>query len=124
MIFTPLNVTSKTNFSKQAFDDITAVDTPITRLIKERMAPGFAKNPGRRSNMYDQLTVASLIDPSLVKTVDVYMDVIITHGPDYGTTVGAAKQWEGGEQSVKVPIQVDVDNDRFIKMFIDRVKQP
>jgi inosine-uridine nucleoside N-ribohydrolase len=124
MIFTPLNVTSKTNFSKQAFDDITAVDTPITRLIKERMAPGFAKNPGRRSNMYDQLTVASLIDPSLVKTVDVYMDVIITHGPDYGLQLERQSNGRAGEQSVKVPIQVDVDNDRFIKMFIDRVKQP
>jgi inosine-uridine nucleoside N-ribohydrolase len=124
MVFTPLNVTSKTNFSKEAYDKIVSVDTPITRLIKERMAPAFEKNPTRRSSMYDQLTVASLIDPSLVKTVDVYMDVVITHGPAYGTTVGAMKQWEGGEQSVKVPIQVDVDNDRFIKMFVDRVSKP
>jgi purine nucleosidase len=124
MVFTPLNVTSKTNFSKEAYDQIVSVDTPVTRLIKERMAPVFEKNPGRRSSMYDQLTVASLVDPSLVKTVDVYMDVIITHGPDYGTTVGGMKQWEGGEQSVKVPIQIDVDNDRFIKMFVDRVRQP
>jgi inosine-uridine nucleoside N-ribohydrolase len=124
MVFTPLNVTSKTNFSKEAYDQIVSVDTPITRLIKERMAPGFAKNPTRRSSMYDQLTVASLVDPTLVKTVDVYMDVIFSHGPDYGTTVGGMRQWEGGEMSVKVPIQVGVDNDRFIKMFVDRVRQP
>ena len=124
LVFTPLNVTSKTNFSKEAYDQIVSADTPVTRLIKERMAPWFEKNPGRRSSMYDQLTVASLVDPTLVKTVDVYMDVIITHGPDYGTTVGGVRPWEGGEMSVKVPIQVDVDNDRFIKMFVDRVRQP
>jgi inosine-uridine nucleoside N-ribohydrolase len=124
LVFTPLNVTSKTNFSKEAYDQIVAVDTPVTRMIKERMAPAFEKNPSRHSYMYDQLTVASLVDPSLVKTVDVYMDVDITHGPDYGTTIGALKQWEGGEQTVKVAVQVDVDNDRFIKMFIDRIKQP
>lgn len=124
MVFTPLNVTSKTNFSKEAYDQIVAVDTPVTRLIKDRMAPMFAKNPSRRSNMYDQLTVASLVDPSLVKTVEVYMDVVIAHGPDYGTTVGGMKLWEGGEAAVKVPIQVDVDNDRFLKMFIQRLTQP
>ncbi len=121
MVFTPLNVTSKTNFSKEAYDRIVAIDTPITRLIKERMEPMYAKDPTRRSSMYDQLTVASLIDPTLVKTTDVYLDVITTHGPDYGTTVGGTRIWEGGETSVKVPIQVDVDNDRFLKMFIARV---
>lgn len=124
LVFTPLNVTSKTNFSKEAYDRIVAVDTPVTRLIKERMGPMFEKNPSRRSSMYDQLTVASLIDPSLVRTTDVYMEVVIDHGPDYGTTVGGTKPWEGAESAVKVPIQVDVDNDRFIKMFVDRVTQP
>jgi inosine-uridine nucleoside N-ribohydrolase len=124
LVFTPLNVTAKTNFSKQAYDQIVAADTPITRMIKDRMGPGFAKNPDRHSMMYDQLTVASLIDPTLVRTVELFVDVIINHGPDYGTTVGAPKQWEGGEQSVKVTFQYDVDNDRFIRMFIDRVKQP
>ena len=123
LVFTPLNVTSKTNFSKQAYDEIVASDTPITRLIKDRMGPGFAANPNRHSNMYDQLTVASFIDPSLVQAKDLYVDVVITHGPDYGTTVGAAKQWEGGEQSVKVSWQYDVDNERFIQMFVNRVKQ-
>lgn len=122
-VYTPLNVTSKTNFSKEAYDQIVAADTPITRLIKDRMGPGFEKNPDRHSNMYDQLTVASFVDPSLVTTKDLYVDVVIDHGPDYGTTVGGVRPWEGGEQSVKVPIQYDVDNDRFLRMFIDRVKQ-
>jgi purine nucleosidase len=123
LVFTPLNVTAKTNFTKTAYDEIVAADTPITRLIKDRMGPGFAANPNRHSMMYDQLTVASFIDPSLVKTTDLYVDVVIAHGPDYGTTVGGVRPWEGGEQSVKVPIQYDVDNERFIQMFVDRVKQ-
>jgi inosine-uridine nucleoside N-ribohydrolase len=124
LVWTPLNVTHKTNFAKQYYDEIVAANTPLTNLIKERMAAGYEKNPKRQGAMYDELTVASLIDPSLVKTVDLYVDVIITHGPDYGTTVGAAKQWEGGEESVKTTIQCDVDFDRFIKMYIDRVKKP
>jgi inosine-uridine nucleoside N-ribohydrolase len=123
LVLTSLNVTHKTNFAKQYYDEIVAANTPLTNLIKERMGPGYEKNPKRQGAMYDELTVASLIDPSLVKAVDLYVDVVITRGPDYGTTVGAPKQWEGGEQSVKTSVQYDVDFDRFIRMYIDRVKK-
>ena len=36
---TGLNVTRKTHFTKDWYDKIVAVDTPLTRLIKERMDP-------------------------------------------------------------------------------------
>ncbi|HZR56587.1 MAG TPA: nucleoside hydrolase [Terriglobales bacterium] len=40
------------------------------------------------SMMWDELTVASLIDPSVIKRSDVmYLDVDITHGPSYGHTL-------------------------------------
>ena len=38
--------------------------------------------------MWDELTVASLIDPSVItKSETMYLDVDITHGPNYGHTV-------------------------------------
>jgi len=121
IVLTPLNVTRKTNFSKKYYDQIVAVETPLTKLIKLRMGPGFEKNPDRHSEMYDQLTVGSLIDPTLVKTVDLFVDVDINHGPDYGTTLGAKKIWEGGEEAMPMSVQYDVDFERFIKLFIERV---
>jgi inosine-uridine nucleoside N-ribohydrolase len=40
------------------------------------------------SMMWDELTVASLIDPSVIeKSETMYLDVDITHGPSYGHTV-------------------------------------
>ncbi len=74
--------------------------------------------------MHDQLTVASVMDPTLVKTVDLYVDVDITHGPDYGATIGALKPWEFAEDAAKVSVQYDVDWDRFIKLFVERVTKP
>ena len=118
---TPLNVTRKTHFSKQYYDQIVAADTPVTRLIKERMGPGFAANPDRRGAMHDQLTVGSVIDPTLMKSKDLYVDVDINYGPDYGVSVGAEKPWEGGEGATKISVQYDVDFDRFISMFVERV---
>ncbi len=40
------------------------------------------------SMMWDELLVASLIDPSVIKRSEtMYLDVDITHGPKYGHTV-------------------------------------
>ena len=40
------------------------------------------------SMMWDELTVASIIDPSVIKKSEtMYLDVDIDHGPKYGHTV-------------------------------------
>jgi inosine-uridine nucleoside N-ribohydrolase len=118
---TPLNVTRKTKFSKQYYEQIVAVETPLTALIKERMGPLFARDPNRGGQMYDQLTLGSLIDPSLVKTVDLYVDVDDNPGPAYGATVGGQKIWEGAEGAKQISVQIDVDFDRFMKMYVERL---
>jgi inosine-uridine nucleoside N-ribohydrolase len=118
---TPLNVTRKTKFTKEWYDKIVAVDTPLTALIRERMGPLFARDPNRGGQMYDQLTIGSLIDPTLVKTVEMYVDVDDHPGPSYGVTVGAQKLWEGAEGAKQISVQYDVDFDRFIRMFVERV---
>lgn len=120
---TPLNVTRKTAFKKQYYDQIVAANTPLTNLIKERMGPAFEKNPDRAGQMYDQLAVAAFIDPTLVKTEEWFVDVDANHGPGYGTSVGGAKIWEGAEGAKKMKVQYDVDFDRFIKMFVERVSK-
>ncbi len=121
IVLTPLNVTSKTDFSKASYDKIVAADTPLTRLIKQTMGPWVEKHPTMHSQMYDQLTVAALVDPTLVKTKDLYVDVDINHGPDYGTSLGADRVWEGAEGAVKVSVQYDVDANRFLQMFTERI---
>jgi inosine-uridine nucleoside N-ribohydrolase len=118
---TPLNVTRKTRFSREWYEKIVAVDTPLTALIKERMGPAFQRDPNRSGQMYDQLAIGALIDPSLVKTVDLFVDVDDHPGPSYGVTVGGPKIWEGAEGAKQVSVQYDVDFDRFIRMFVERV---
>ena len=43
-------------------------DTPLTGLLRETVGPRFATDPSRRMLMYDQVAVASLVDPTLVTT--------------------------------------------------------
>lgn len=117
----PLNVSRKTDLTKVWYEKIVAVDTPLTRLIRDTMGPRFAKDPDRRLLMYDQVAVASVIDPTLVSTKELYVDVDATHDINYGVSVGGTTLWPGAEGAQKMAVQYDLDWDRFIKLFVDRV---
>ena len=121
IVLSPLNVSRKARFTKEWYDRIVAVDTPITRIIKERMGQGFAQRPGRTPLMYDQVAAVTLVDPTLMKTVEYYVDVDANPGPSYGTTVGAAQPWPGGERATKMLVQTDLDFERFITLYVERV---
>jgi inosine-uridine nucleoside N-ribohydrolase len=131
---TGLNVTRKTDFATDYMNQILAVDSPFTRLLKERQqqAAAAGRNPGRNPNanpgvtrsgrsMFDELTVATVIDPTLVKSRQLYVDVDINHGPNYGVSVGGPKPWEGGEDAKPISVQYDVDSERFMDMFVQRI---
>ena len=124
IVLSPLNVSRKSNLTREWHEKLVAVETPITRLIRDREGPYYEKDPDREVLMYDQITVASLVDPSLVTTTDLFVDVDVDHGISYGTSVGGFALWPGAEGAQKMPVQHDLDWDRFIRMFIERVSRP
>ena len=74
--------------------------------------------------MYDQIAMASVIDPTLVSKEVLYVDVDIGHGINYGVSVGGRDIWPGAEGAQQVEVQYDLDWPRFIEMFADRVQRP
>jgi inosine-uridine nucleoside N-ribohydrolase len=120
----PLNVSRKSALDKDWYETMVEVDTPLTRLLKETMGKRFEAEPDRIWYMYDQIALASLIDPSLVETEALYVDVNIDHGISYGVSVGGRKPWPGAEGAAKMNVQYDLDWPRFIEMFIERVQRP
>ena len=88
------------------------------------MGGRFESNPDRSWYMYDQIAVASLIDPTLVTTESLYVDVNIDHGISYGVSVGGREIWPGAEGTSRMSVQYDLDWVRFIEMFIERVQRP
>lgn len=125
-ILSPLNVSRKAVFTREWYDKLVSVDTPLTRLIKERVEYFLQRFPDRpfRMLMYDQLAVAAIIDPSLFKMEELYVDVDINHGMNYGVSVGGKRLWPGAEGAQKIQVQHDLDWDRFIHMYIERVTKP
>ena len=120
----PLNVSRKAKLTKHWYEKLVAVDTPLTQLLKETMGPRFEAEPDKSWFMYDQIAMASLIDPSLVTTERLYVDVNIDHGISYGVSVGGRKVWPGAERSQQMNVQHDLDWNRFIEMFVERVQAP
>ncbi len=119
----PLNVSMKTAFDKASFDRIAAANTPIARMIASQMGPRYARDANYHPHMYDELAAASLVDPSLVKTRAMIVDVDDHHGIDYGASIGGDEPWPGAEGARRVDVQYDVDNARFMSLFADRLSR-
>jgi inosine-uridine nucleoside N-ribohydrolase len=124
IVLSPLNVSRKSDFSRIWFDKLVSTETPFTRLIRERAGPHFDADPDRSVHMYDQIAVASLVDPSLVTSTELYVDVDTNHDINYGASVGSTTLWPGAEGAKKMMVQYDLDWERFIRMFIERVARP
>ena len=120
----PLNVSRKSALTKDWYERMVVVDTPLTALLRETLGRRFEAEPDRLWLMYDQIAVASIIDPTLVTSERLYVDVDIDHGISYGTSVGGRKPWPGAEAAQQMNVQYDLDWPRFIEMFIERVQRP
>jgi purine nucleosidase len=91
---------------------------------------------GTGSPMYDPSAVAIAIDPSLVKTTEMHVDVETQGAFTRGETVGNREGYVErnvlhgdhyeieGMDKVKpnVKVCVDVDADRFLKLFVSRIQ--
>ena len=124
IVLSPLNVSRKSNLSRDWYQKLVARDTPLTRLIREREGPLYEDDAERVVLMYDQIAVASLVDPSLVTTAELYVDVDTNRGISYGTSVGGEALWPGAEGARKMQVQHQLDWPRFISMFVERVTRP
>ena len=119
----PLNVSRKAALDISWYQKLVAVDTPLTSLLKDTLGRRFEADPGQVSFMYDQIAVASIIDPTLVTRERLYVDVNIDHGISYGVSVGGRELWPGAEGAQQMNVQYDLDWPRFIEMFIERVQR-
>lgn len=123
ILLSPLNVSRKTALTKRWYEAMVTTDTPVTRLLRERVGPVFEANPDRTFLMFDQVAVASAVDPSLVTVKELYVDVDVNHGINYGVSVGFEEIWPGAEGATKMRVQYDLDWERFIETFVERMRR-
>lgn len=120
----PLNPCRKTNLTAPLYERIAAIDTPVTRLVRDILGPQFKEDPRRRVSMYDEVAIGGLIDPTLVRSQELYVDVDDNHGIDYGVSVGSEEPWPGAEGARRMTVQYDLDWPRFSELLVRRLTAP
>jgi len=115
IVCTTVDISLKTSLTQQLIDKVKAGKTPVARYIGT-----YAKLRGPYNYLWDELTSAAWLDPSIItKTETRYMDVNLDRGAGYGDTLTWSDNDKPKRDLQPIEIQVDVDLDRFYKMFVD-----
>jgi len=114
-----LDICNKVVLTREVFESVARLQTPITKLYRESFGngfPGFYKNPNASGFLWDELAAAYLIDPAFVtKSETRYLDVEATFGGRYGATGPLVSPPAPGATAVEVMLDADVD--RVVSLY-------
>ncbi|HEV2178243.1 MAG TPA: nucleoside hydrolase [Terriglobia bacterium] len=107
---TPIDVSVKTRLTPEMIAKIAEARTPVARYLAKYATPGY---------MWDELSAAALIDPSLItQTEQLDVDIDIDHGPSYGETLFWAPTTRVPPYEHLSTVQFGVDAPKFYELFV------
>lgn len=111
IIVTTADVSLKAPFTPAVLEEIRKTQTPAARYVAQWSQP--------RSYMWDELAACSWIDPTIItKAQTLYMDVDLSHGPNYGDTLTWTEADKPATGVRAVTVQMDVDVAKFDELFV------
>jgi inosine-uridine nucleoside N-ribohydrolase len=117
---TTVDISVKTRLTPELINRVKATSNPAAQYVSK-----YARVEGQYNYLWDELAAAAWLDPSIItKRETRYMDVNLSKGYSYGDTITWA---EGNKPKVEVQpveVQVDLDQERFYKMFVDLLTAP
>ncbi|HEX3353472.1 MAG TPA: nucleoside hydrolase [Terriglobales bacterium] len=113
---TPIDISVKTTVNPEVKSAIAKADTPVARYLTEYSVESF---------MWDELSAAAMIDPSIVTgQKELYVDIDVDHGPSYGETLFWDSAAELPPYERKATVQFDVDTKKLYDLYIKLMTQP
>jgi len=113
---TPVDISVKTRLSDEIQAQITKVDTPLTRYLKQFSRPSF---------MWDEIAVAAMLDPTIITDQkELYVNIDIEHGPSYGQTIFFDKDTKAPAWWKPATVQFDLDAPKFYQMYVRLMTLP
>ena len=120
IVCTPVDISVKTRMTNELIDKVKAGNSPAAQYIGK-----YARLHGSYNYLWDELTSAAWLDPSLItKKENLYLDVNLDRGAGYGDTLTWSDQDKPKHDVQSVEVQVDLDTDRFYKVFVDLLRAP
>jgi purine nucleosidase len=115
IVCTPVDISVKTRMTPELLNRIKAGDSLAARYVGT-----YARLHGEYNYLWDELAAATWLDPSLITKKETrFMDVNLDRGAGYGDTLSWADQDQPKTEVQPVEIQVDLDLEKFYKMFVD-----
>jgi len=115
IICTTVDISVKTRLTAELLNRIKAGDSPVARYIGQ-----YGRLHGEYNYLWDELAAAAWLDPSLITQKETrFMDVNLDRGVGYGDTLTWSDQDKPKVTVQPVEIQVDLDTEKFYKMFVD-----
>ncbi|MDW8045438.1 MAG: nucleoside hydrolase [Nitrososphaerota archaeon] len=110
-----------TFINRDTYERISKKDTKISKFIANVIKRSIDRYGFFA--LHDPLAVAVSIDPTLVKIEPYHVDVEMKGEFTRGQTIIDRRWWLKDEREKKnyVDVCIDVDGDRFLKMFMERV---
>lgn len=113
---TPIDISVKTKVTSEMQAAIAKADTPVAQYLTKYSVPSY---------MWDELSAAALIDPSIITgEKQLYVDIDIDHGPSYGETLFWDSKAELPPYEHLATVQFDVDAPKFYKLYVQLMTQP
>jgi purine nucleosidase len=120
IVCTPTDISIKTHVTPAMMKQIEASGTPLARYVAH-----FAMYAPGADIMWDEITAEAWIDPTLItKSETRYMAVDLDRGADYGNTLTWSEKDKPALAMQPVEIQVDLDLEKFYRMFISLMTGP
>ncbi len=120
IVCTPVDISVKTRLTADLMNRVRSGKSPAANYIGK-----YGRLWGNYNYLWDELTAMAWLDPTLITRKEtVFMDVDLDHGADYGNTLNWTENNKPKVELQRVEVQVDLDLDRFYKMFVDLLIAP
>ena len=118
IVVTTVDISIKTRMDESMFAEISRGATPAAKYIAKFSKPNYLY-------LWDELAADAWLDPAIItRSEKMYLDVSIDHGPTYGDTVVYTTDHAPKLHGPLVEVQVDLDNARFYKEFVELMTHP
>jgi inosine-uridine nucleoside N-ribohydrolase len=116
IVVTTVDISVKTNMDKNLIAQIAKGTTPAAQYVAKYAQTGY---------LWDELAAVAWLDPSIItKTIKLYMDISVDHGPSYGDTLVWMPGSQPGLGEQQVEIQEGLDKEKFYIEFVELMTRP
>jgi inosine-uridine nucleoside N-ribohydrolase len=120
VICTTVDISVKTRITTDLINRIKAGTSPAALYVAK-----YSRLFGEYNYLWDELASVAWLDPSLItKTETRFLDVDLGRGAGYGNILSWSNQDKPKIDLQPVEIQVDLNTEKFYKMFVDLLTAP